>query len=460
MVESVSQSVSKEAQQQEGPVEAGPAVGTQDDALLGQLRRISELIAAQRLPEAESLLIEARRSRGTDLRLLKLLALVRFKLGRLAESREVYREAVVLAPDDPMVRLNLGLIALKLDDFTGAAQELESTVRLQPEDRRAWSYLGYAYAKRGAPAQAASAFRRAGQHELAAEMERATTPAAHAQEGVVEGAVEGAQVEGLPPARAPAGAAPDASSMATPRPVPREDDTPMPAGLPAEAPEEEAACLATLASFTSARLLSLAEGDVPLQDLGRGVLRFAAGAETHVRESALLVATGAATIAPARRRVRGHLSNQPLVEDGDRLLRVEARAGSLGKADLLIVSPDQQRRLVALSLDHDVLYIEASRAVAWGDDIVWETGSVPGNGTQLVQFRGSGRVVVLVGKDELVALRIAEGDPMTLPVARLAGWLGRVVVQATPGQPGDPATAHVTCEGEGVLLMSKHAESR
>jgi tetratricopeptide (TPR) repeat protein/uncharacterized protein (AIM24 family) len=449
----VVESVSKESQPQQGPApdSGAAAVGaSEDEALTGQLRRTSELIAAKRLPEAEALLVAAKRSSVHDLRVLKLLALVRFKLGRLAESREIYREAAEVAPDDAMVRLNLGLIALKLESFAEAAEELEATVRLQPDDRRAWSYLGYAYAKNASPTQAATAFRRAGQHELAAEMERAATPPSHGPDSAV--------VEGLPlPDRGePSPSAAASSGMETPRPLPRGEDTPVPS-LRGDAAVEAENQVETLASFTTSRLLALAPSHAPLEDLGRGVLRFVAGAETHVRESALLVALGSDGLALARRRVRGHLSNQTLTHESDRFFRVE------GSAELLLASPDKERRLVALSLDRDVLYLEESRVVAWGDEMVWESGSVPGNGTPLLQFRGTGRVVILAGEGELVAVRIAEGDRMAIPNTRLAGWLGRVVVQARPGLAGDADVAelhHVTCEGEGVLLVSKHGESK
>jgi len=451
-VSRVVETVSKEPQQQQSPAPDPGVAATgapEDAALTGQLRRSSELIAAQRLPEAEALLVAAKRGSARDLRVLKLLALVRFKLGRLAESRDVYREAAEIAPDDAMVRLNLGLIALKLESFPEAAEELEATVRLQPDDRRAWSYLGYAYAKNASPTQAATAFRRAGQHELAAEMERAATPPSHAPDSAV--------VEGLPlPARGEAGASAASSGMVTPRPMLRSEDTPVPSLRP-EAPLEEDNQVSTLADFTTARLLSWAASKAPLEDLGRGVLRFVAGAETHVRESALLVAVGADGLALARRRIRGHLSNQTLTHASDRFFRVE------GSAELLLASPDKERHLVALSLDCDVLFLEESRVVAWGDEMVWESGSVPGNGTPLLQFRGTGRVVILAGEGELVAVRIAEGDRMAVPSTRLAGWLGRVVVQARPGLAGDADAAdlhHVTCEGEGVLLISKHGESR
>lgn len=440
------ETVSKEPQQPASPVEDAGAVAVgapEDEAITVQLRRTSELVAAQRLPEAEALLVAARRGDAADLRILKLLALVRFKLGRLAEAREVYREAAVAAPDDPTIRLNLGLIALKLESFPEASAELEATVRLQPDDRRAWSYLGYAYAKSRSPMQAATAFRRAGQHELAAEMERAATPSRDPDAAIVEG---------LSTAGVDSGSAEPSSGMATPRPVPRDESTPVPL-LNKEANPREEGQVSTLASFTTGRLLSLEPSEAPLESLGRGVLRFAAGPETHVRQSALLVAIGAEGLAVARRRIRGHLSDDVLAHHGDRLFRVE------GRAELLLASPDEGRRLVALSLDRDVLYLEASRVVAWGDEIVWEAGSVPGNGSPLLQFRGSGRVVIWVGGDELVAVRIAEGDHMTVPNDRLVGWLGRVVVQARPVQ-GDAGADHVTCEGEGVLLISKHGEPR
>jgi len=214
---------------------------------------------------------------------------------------------------------------------------------------------------------------------------------------------------------------------------------------------------ATLASFTTSRLLSLPHPSEPIASLGQGVLRFFAGAETYVRHSALLVALGGQGLSLARRRTRGHLSGDNLASASDRFFCVE------GGGDLLLSSPDPDRGLVALSLDRDVFYVEEDRDVAWGDEVVWESGRVPGNGKALLQFRGTGRVVILTGKNELVAVRIAEGDKLAVPAARLAGWLGRVVVQGQAVAAGDAAPSglhHITCEGEGVLLLSRHGEHR
>ena len=247
---------------------------------------------------------------------------------------------------------------------------------------------------------------------------------------------------------------PQSSAMVTPRPQPRFDATPVPSLGPSshgDSPNETA----TLASFTTSRMLTLPHPSKPLASLGQGVLRFLAGAETHVRQSALLVAMGGQSLSLARRRTRGHLIDDTLANDSDHFFCVE------GEGDLLLCSPDPDRELVALSLDHDVFYIEEERVVAWGDEVVWESGCVPGNGKALLQFRGTGRVVILTGENELVAVRIAEGDCLAVAAARLAGWLGRVVVQGQATVQAVSSGLHpVTCEGEGVLLLSRHGEHR
>jgi len=71
------------------------------------------------LPEAELQLLRAQAGRTPRLRVLKLLALVRFKLGRLAEARQIYREAAQIAPEDAAIRLNL---ASSRSSWTGSTK--------------------------------------------------------------------------------------------------------------------------------------------------------------------------------------------------------------------------------------------------------------------------------------------------------------------------------------------------
>jgi uncharacterized protein (AIM24 family) len=391
------------------PLESAPAADEREQAFTRHLRRAGELIGAQRLPEGELEILKGLALSPRDLRALKLLALVRFKLGRLAEAREVYRTAHEVAPEDAAVRLNLGLIALKLDWFEEAISELESATRLSPEDQRAWSYLGYAYARTGAKARAASAFRRAGQADVAAEIERAA-PAA-----------------GL------------AAALAPEAPV-------------REAPVAAASEIAAEQASASAYAFSHLYSDSPAARTRDGVLHLQVIGETHVRQSALLAAAGQVRIGEARRRRRGRVTDELLGPLDDLFVRCQ------GEGEVWLTIPPKGRGLVALSLDQDVLYLREERVVAFDGDVVWESGRVPWDGLPLLQFRGTGRVVADAGRNDVVALRVPEGRPMTVARNRLLGWLGRVVVQSLREPTGDNPLPHVICEGEGVLLLSKAGE--
>jgi hypothetical protein len=393
------------------PLPAAPPVAVAIAPFHRHLRRAGELIGARRLPEGELEILKALALVPGDLRALKLLALVRFKLGRLGEAREAYQTARAVAPQDPAVRLNLGLVALKLDWFEEAIAELEAATRLGPDDTRAWSYLGYAYARTGATGRAALAFRRAGQPEVAAELE-----------------------QGRPGTPAPAREAP-----------------PPPASAPAVALTEPARP-ATAIAFAYERLLSpgaASEAADALSAPTADVLRLAVAGEAHGRQGALLATVGELAPLPARRRRQGRLTE----------LALGAFVRYRGTGELWLTLPAGGRGLVPLTLDQDVLYLREERVVAWGGDVVWEAGCVPGGGPDLLQFRGSGQVVVDAGTGEVVALRVPEGEVINVAPQRLLGWMGRVVAQGIREAEVGGMCVRVACEGEGVLLLSKHGDS-
>ena len=100
------------------------------------MRRANSLVAERRLADAEQEIVRALAGDPDDLQALKLLALVRFRLGRLEEAGEAYRRVTTAAPADAAARMNLGLIALKLERFEEAVAELETALRLRPDDQR------------------------------------------------------------------------------------------------------------------------------------------------------------------------------------------------------------------------------------------------------------------------------------------------------------------------------------
>lgn len=401
-----------------------------------RLRKIRELLARQALNDAEAELLLARAEDPRDPRLIKLLALVHFKQGRLTEAYQVYREATMANPDDPTLRMNLGLVALKLERFAEAVVELEMTLRLNPEDQRAYSYLGLAYARLDNFVPAAAAFRRAGQLELAAEMEQKSM---HVSGEVPT--VDEVTITEDPEVTMSAGSGTDAVQLPSPtEPTPGSTSHRLGDLL--------------LSEFMAQRMISLPPLDAVTSSLEGGGLRFAVTTGCHVRESALWVALGGPEMRVAHRRVRGKLKDEHITVSGDRFLQME------GKGDLLLMPPGRNQHLVCLTLNQDVFFLEEARVMAWSDSLVFEAGRLPGRGHALLQFRGEGLVVLTSRPSELAAIRIGEGDSFAIPLPRLVGWVGGVVVQGEDAQKSPVNRfSYVTCEGEGVLLLSRHVES-
>src|SRR5690606_34307676 len=110
--------------------------------------------------------------RADDLKTLGLFGLACFRLSAFEDALPVYRKLVELRPNDASFRLNLGLVHLKLGDADGAIAELGKSRELDPSQQRTVSYLGLAHARKGDFARAYEAFLRAGQEQLALEMEQ------------------------------------------------------------------------------------------------------------------------------------------------------------------------------------------------------------------------------------------------------------------------------------------------
>jgi uncharacterized protein (AIM24 family) len=400
------------------------------------LKRASELITNHHLEEAEEALQAAREGAAPDARVLALVALVHFKQGRLLQAFQDYREATDLDPGDPSLRLNLGLVSLKLERYKEAIATLEIAVTLRPDDRRAYGYLGYAFARQGARSQAAAAFRRAGQHELAAEMERDA---------------------GFDPVDPPPMLTPPIQPTSAPLPEPR-DSLAQGLPLPVEktpVPTPAKGVRFSLGEFIGQRTMSLGPATQVAEPLEMRGLRFAVSEGAYVRESALLVAHGGHAMRLARRRIRGSLADQYVMATGDRFLQLT------GHGDVWLAPPEAGKDLMCLSLDKDVIYLDEARVMAFSESVLFEVGRLPGRGNPLLQLRGSGQVVLACGQDEMVAVQVKEGDSLVVSLPRIAGWIGRVVVQGeVSAEMQGGVLRYVTCEGEGVLLLSRHAEPR
>jgi hypothetical protein len=414
----------------------------------GQLARAAELVAARDFREAEVEVLRAIAGAPTDLRAMNLLALVRFKLGRLDEARATYREIAGFAPQDPAVRRNLGLLALKVERYDEAATELELAVRLAPADKRAWSYLGYAYARRGDVLAAAAAFRHGGQEAIAAEIEDGAPPPS-----------------GNQPAPPELGAPAPAAVTASPAPA----HTLPHAGRAFQAPVSAAEVAVLSRGATGLASLAAAVGGPPVETRPVPVVSFvlaalglaaeagapsaaAAGAGSgapvrlstrdgaHVRADAALAGRGAAPWETAFRRVRGRRSGDPLGSRSRPFYRLNG-AGEVWVAGAA-------NHWIALALQDDILYVREERVLAFDGAVTWESGRVPGDGLRMLQFRGRGQVVLQLGGAPS-AIRVSDEAPALVSRTRLLGWVGRVVAHKCRQE----GPLQLSCEGDGVMLF-------
>src|SRR5450631_3704800 len=313
-----------------------PSVSVSVAVAGAHLASAGELVAAKRFGEAEGEILRALSASPADAKALTLLALVRYKLGRLEDAHATYREIAGAAPNDAGARRNLGLLALKLERIDDALPELEMAVRIAPGDGRAWSYLGYAYAKKGEVVQAAAAFRRAGQDALANELDQAAkvqrppTPVSRGSLGrpVALAPPLPPMTPPMPPsvaaekrpsswkepsARRPEDPAPPrveaAAHSVRPADVERSVERSVEPSVDSPLPREVEAV--PLLSFVLARL-----GQAPSPSIPSGAFRLAIADEAHARADAILAGTGTLKWEPGFRRAQGRASTEPMGREG------------------------------------------------------------------------------------------------------------------------------------------------
>src|SRR5207237_9236913 len=85
----------------------------------------------------------------------------------------IYRGLIEGHPEDPTLRVNLGLVFLKAGSPGDAARCFETAIDLQPAHSKAYNYLGLALAQTGDFARAKDCFVRAGNTAMAEKMGQA-----------------------------------------------------------------------------------------------------------------------------------------------------------------------------------------------------------------------------------------------------------------------------------------------
>jgi uncharacterized protein (AIM24 family) len=426
--------------------------------------------------------------RPDDVRALGLFGLACFRQNAFEAALPVYKKLVELRPNDASHRLNLGLVYLKVGQPDDSLRELGRSRELDPSQQRTVSYLGLAHARHGDYADAFEAFLRAGEEELALEMEQYLTDDEREE---IRRRVQGGDARAGQPAEL--GIDSDVYETVERRPamiVPQEEDDDAPGygpDFPEDAVEEwgdvgvitKAVALAVPAAAVAAtgtrvgvgqqapgpltelatqRLIRPEDGDHPFEIGAGGVLIVRVGGRILSRTEGVVVLCGDLHFQPAPRHVRGAASGERF-GDGERGVSIVSGRGYM-------VAAPAGDCFAAVALDDDIFYLRESMVYAFEADLRWENGHVPGADAHLrsllrvVQFRGRG-CVALRSKRPLLSLKLTSERAVQVDARVLAGWIGRVVPRVVSPAVGQDASAtamaFVECSGEGVVLLEDQA---
>ena len=136
------------------------AVAIKPDYLKGLLNLGIALKKKQHYDEADKIFAQALKVDPASLRTYIVWADSKAAQGALPEGLEILQKALVLAPEDPALNYNLGVLLLKSNQVTAALKPLRFTLRLQPDNLKARVNLGVAEARLGRYDEAMKEFRR------------------------------------------------------------------------------------------------------------------------------------------------------------------------------------------------------------------------------------------------------------------------------------------------------------
>jgi uncharacterized protein (AIM24 family) len=477
---------------------------SQEDFLF-HLYRGSELLQENRVHEAKEELESALTMQPSDPKGQDLLAAVYFRLGMYPRAIQIYEGLEVAFPNDVSIKVNLALGYLKTGQPDPARRVLQEAVRIQPEHKRAWGYLGLALQKVGDLEAAQIAFERGGHAMMAKRMNERRPrpgsippPSSALDEGVRSVAEtafseldagelkfalaepgrstkagdadwhtlelgEAAKVpRSVPPPAISVGASlaretvhetktvppPSISTRLVPPPMPGPEETPAtPPDAPAPGPE----------STVVPSLLGPVEGPtVTLHASGVVLVRLSGEIAVGTRLDALRVVAGTITSRVLHRRTNGSDTAEVLGGIGSPFVRVSGDAQ-------VVLGPRPAHRLVALTLDDELAFVREESLLAFEMGLAYENGRLaldpPGEGPRsgetahVAQLRGRGALVVEVSSN-LASLPCVSGTPLLVRREWIVAWLGRMLPRALP--PTESPSGQrglVSFSGNGTVLV-------
>ena len=142
-----------------------------DGDFLYHFYKASELLQIGQLETAEKQLEKALELKPGNPKVMNLLGLVCFKLGRFQRSILIYQDLIDQYAEDATLRVNLAMVYLKNDQLKEAEYELKTAIQLNPDHEKAHRTLAVVNMKLGQEDQAQEHMVKAGIDDVAAEPE-------------------------------------------------------------------------------------------------------------------------------------------------------------------------------------------------------------------------------------------------------------------------------------------------
>lgn len=425
-----------------------------DDDFLFHLSRSSELLVQNRVVEAKeelerALAVRPRDAQGTD-----LLAGVYFRLGVYPTAIELWRELIAEFPDDPILRVNLGLALFKTGQPEEARQHLETALAIDPGHERAWGYLGLTLWRLGRLDEARDAFLRGGQLSMAQRMAEAIEAPGSTRtraRGIADAqmtAVRDAASEAVQRMRA------NTVSLSVEEERPRaaggewtvletgaDSDPRVPGPSHARPSLAPPALEAAVARWT----VTLAE-NTPLAVGSEGELLVSSRTAVCSRLSGLRAVRGPLRWEPVQRRYRTRDSDEPLGGEVDPIVRWQGPVAA-------VLAPPNGLRYHALRIGGSLLYVREALVHAFDGRVGYESGELPlaGEPVILLSFHGEGTIVLRLPRSPS-GLEVRPDDEVHVDPSALVGWTGRLFPSAV-AEP-HPPSAPLAFRGEGIVLVT------
>jgi len=479
------------------------------EEFLFHLFRGSELLQDSRVHEAkeeleQALLLQPRDPKGQD-----LLAVVYFRIGHYPRAIQIYEQLKRDHPGRASLSLNLALCYLKTGQAQLAREELEEVVRLTPEHRRAWGYLGLAYERLGDYDKAELSFERGGHSamarrmmqrrggrpsimSLAPELGYSVQPSDPSQHPSREPARRNSEnskppslgaaatpmpyseaIEDVRAAAAEAFEELDAGELSfvlaqaeTRRPegevwhpveigeairfpahMPGPSSLPIPASGPAPAPKSIPQILA------SARVAAPFDRSIAAARHAGHVVVSLAKRENEesahafaIRFDALRSYTGTLSANVLERRGRGA---------SDAFGGISATVMQVTGDGLLVLAPRAGRSAIASTLrEDDVLFLREDAILAFDLTMPFENGKLLQDPIFVAQVKGPGPVAFEY-IEPLTTLEVSPSQPATVRSPSVLGWMGRLVPESVaPGEAPGGVRGLIRFTGTGTVLVA------